>query len=55
MVIMLLGDSIPAGDGGVAGERRLNQPDGIHPNAAGVKVIAARMAPFAAAALEALS
>ena len=30
---------------GVAAERALNQPDGIHPNAAGVDVIVGRMLP----------
>jgi acyl-CoA thioesterase-1 len=36
---------------GVAGIRSLNQRDGIHPNAAGVKVIAHRLAPVVAKAL----
>jgi len=36
---------------GVAGNRNLNQRDGIHPNAAGVKVIAHRLAPVVAKAL----
>jgi acyl-CoA thioesterase-1 len=36
---------------GVAGMRSLNQRDGIHPNAAGVKVIARRLAPAVARAL----
>lgn len=36
---------------GVAGLRHLNQRDGIHPNAAGVKVIARRLAPVVARAL----
>jgi acyl-CoA thioesterase-1 len=36
---------------GVAGIRSLNQRDGIHPNAAGVKVIARRLAPVVAKAL----
>ncbi|MDO8296415.1 MAG: arylesterase [Caulobacter sp.] len=36
---------------GVAGDPRLNQRDGIHPNAAGVTVIAARLAPVVAKAL----
>lgn len=36
---------------GVAGIRSLNQRDGIHPNAAGVKVIARRLAPAVAKAL----
>ncbi len=31
---------------GVAADPRLNQPDGIHPNAAGHRVIAARIWPF---------
>jgi acyl-CoA thioesterase I len=31
---------------GVATERNLNQPDGLHPNAAGVDVIVARMLPM---------
>lgn len=31
---------------GVAADPRLNQRDGIHPNAAGVKIIAARIAPY---------
>ncbi len=30
---------------GVAADRNLNQPDGIHPNAKGVEVIVARLAP----------
>jgi acyl-CoA thioesterase-1 len=30
---------------GVAGDRRLNQADGIHPNEAGVAVIVQRIAP----------
>ena len=30
---------------GVAGEREFNQPDGVHPNAAGVDVIVARILP----------
>ncbi|WP_407049463.1 arylesterase [Methyloraptor flagellatus] len=30
---------------GVAGDRTLNQPDGIHPNAAGVKIIVERILP----------
>lgn len=38
---------------GVARNRALNQRDGIHPNAAGVKVIAARLAPVVAKALAA--
>lgn len=36
---------------GVTLNPRLNQPDGIHPNAAGVGVIARRLAPFVARAL----
>ena len=36
---------------GVVGIRSLNQRDGIHPNAAGVKVIARRLAPAVARAL----
>jgi acyl-CoA thioesterase-1 len=31
---------------GVAAHPKLNQPDGIHPNAEGVKIIAARIAPY---------
>ncbi|HUT49610.1 MAG TPA: arylesterase [Alphaproteobacteria bacterium] len=31
---------------GVAADPRLNQRDGIHPNAAGVKIVAARIAPY---------
>lgn len=31
--------------GGVAADRNLNQPDGLHPNAAGVDVIVARILP----------
>jgi|SRR5215217_1160660 len=38
---------------GVAGNPRLNQRDGIHPNAAGVVIIAARLAPVVAKALKA--
>lgn len=38
---------------GVGGDRRLNQRDGIHPNAAGVNIIAARLAPVVAKALAA--
>jgi len=38
---------------GVAMNPRLNQGDGIHPNAAGVAVIARRLAPFVARALAA--
>lgn len=37
---------------GVGGDRRLNQRDGIHPNAAGVNIIAARLAPVVAGALK---
>lgn len=40
---------------GVAGDPTLNQDDGIHPTAAGVQIIAARLAPFIAAALPAAS
>ncbi|MDP3490270.1 MAG: arylesterase [Phenylobacterium sp.] len=36
---------------GVALDPDLNQPDGIHPNAAGVKIIAQRLAPAVTAAL----
>ena len=36
---------------GVAGVARLNQRDGIHPNATGVSIIAARLAPVVARAL----
>lgn len=36
---------------GVAGNRSLNQRDGIHPNAAGVDIIANRLAPVVARAL----
>ncbi|HEY2661702.1 MAG TPA: arylesterase [Caulobacteraceae bacterium] len=36
---------------GVAGDSRLNQTDGVHPNAAGVKIIADRLAPTVARAL----
>jgi acyl-CoA thioesterase-1 len=36
---------------GVALDRRLNQADGIHPNPAGVKIIAAGLAPVVATAL----
>ena len=38
---------------GVAGNVRLNQKDGIHPNADGVKIIAGRLAPAVAQALAA--
>lgn len=38
---------------GVALQAELNQPDGIHPNAAGVRRIAAGLAPAVAAALKA--
>jgi len=37
---------------GVAAERALNQPDGIHPNPAGVAVIVARILPAVEAALD---
>lgn len=37
---------------GVSLNPRLNQRDGIHPNAAGVEVIARRLAPFVARALQ---
>jgi acyl-CoA thioesterase I len=36
---------------GVARQRELNQPDGIHPNARGVQVITAKLAPVVARAL----
>ena len=36
---------------GVARQRALNQPDGIHPNARGVQVITAKLAPVVARAL----
>ena len=36
---------------GVARQRTLNQPDGIHPNARGVQVITAQLAPVVARAL----
>ena len=36
---------------GVAGDRRLIQPDGLHPNASGVAIIVRRMAPAVRAAL----
>lgn len=39
--------------GGVARNPRLNQPDGIHPNAAGVRLIANRLAPVVAKVLRA--
>jgi acyl-CoA thioesterase-1 len=38
---------------GVARKRELNQPDGIHPNAQGVQVITAKLAPVVAKALAA--
>jgi acyl-CoA thioesterase-1 len=38
---------------GVANERRLKQPDGLHPNAAGVDVIVERILPQAEALVEA--
>ena len=37
---------------GVARQRTLNQPDGIHPNARGVQVITAQLAPVVAKALK---
>jgi len=37
---------------GVAGNPRLHQADGLHPNAAGVRIMAARLAPFVARALK---
>ena len=37
---------------GVAGDRALNQADGIHPNARGAAIIASRLAPVAAAVLK---
>jgi acyl-CoA thioesterase-1 len=37
--------------GPVASDRLLNQGDGVHPNAAGAKAVAARLAPAVAAAL----
>jgi acyl-CoA thioesterase-1 len=37
--------------GEVALDRTLNQSDGVHPNARGVKIVAARLAPAVAAAL----
>jgi acyl-CoA thioesterase-1 len=37
----------------VMGIRKLNQKDGIHPNAAGVKIIARKLAPVVARALAA--
>lgn len=40
---------------GVAMEPSLNQPDGIHPNAAGVAVIVERLLPHLLAALEAIT
>jgi acyl-CoA thioesterase-1 len=36
---------------GVGGNRRLNQPDGLHPNAAGVNIIAGKLAPVIVTAL----
>jgi acyl-CoA thioesterase-1 len=36
---------------GVALDKALNQADGVHPNARGVKIVAARLAPAVAAAL----
>jgi acyl-CoA thioesterase I len=38
---------------GVARNRALNQPDGIHPNAAGVRIVARNLAPTVAKALRA--
>ena len=38
---------------GVARKRELNQPDGIHPNARGVQIITAKLAPVVAKALAA--
>jgi acyl-CoA thioesterase-1 len=38
---------------GVEGDARLNQHDHIHPNAAGARIIAGRLAPFVARALKA--
>ena len=38
---------------GVARSRALNQPDGVHPNARGVQVIARGLAPVVARALAA--
>jgi acyl-CoA thioesterase-1 len=38
---------------GVARRPELNQPDGIHPNARGAAIIAARLAPVVAKALAA--
>jgi acyl-CoA thioesterase-1 len=40
---------------GVAVERALNQPDGIHPNPKGVAVIVERMAPVVAKAIDGLA
>jgi acyl-CoA thioesterase-1 len=37
---------------GVMLDKALNQPDGVHPNPKGVKIIAARLAPVVAAALK---
>jgi acyl-CoA thioesterase-1 len=37
---------------GVAGNPKLRQADGLHPNAAGVRIMAARLAPFVARALK---
>lgn len=39
---------------GVMLDSSLNQPDGVHPNARGVKIIAAKLAPTVVAALKAL-
>ena len=37
---------------GVAGDPKLNQPDGLHPTAAGVKMIVARILPSVEALLQ---
>jgi len=39
---------------GVAGERDLNQPDGIHPNPEGVKKVVAHIAPKMRELIEAI-
>lgn len=39
---------------GIGAERRYRQPDGLHPNAAGVNIIASRLAPAVARALAAI-
>lgn len=44
----------PALLAGVMGAPRLNQDDGVHPNAAGVRIIARKLAPVVAKALKAL-